>query len=128
NMEKMSALNHYCKLEVNDTKLTFTVKSSAGAVIETFDYNLAQTDVKDLVQNKLNESFDVYSVDHTVLLTNKRNMVGSYLVYDNWGKEVLKNNFSSISTNLNLKKHGIYFVRILAEGTFIVKKIVVGKD
>jgi hypothetical protein len=126
NMVKMDGSNHYCKIDIKNNTLTFTAKKSNGAIIETFNY--VQTGFTGLInvkQNKLNDSFSIYSNDHKIVMSNKLNLIGTYVLYDNWGREIIKKNIEGNSTNITIKTHGVYYIRINAEDSFIVKKVVV---
>lgn len=51
-------------------------------------------------------------------------MKGFYNVYDNWGQEITGEELSEALNNVVLKVPGVYFIRIHAEGSFIVKKVI----
>ena len=126
NMVKMDGSNHFCKIDINNNTLTFTAKKSTGAIIETFNYvKSGYTGLVNVIQNKLNDSFAIYSNDHNIVLSNKLNLIGNYVLYDNWGKELVKKNIEGNSTNITIKTHGVYYIRINAEDSFIVKKVIV---
>jgi hypothetical protein len=47
-------------------------------------------------------------------------------VYDNWGQEIVQKELAEISNKVTLKVHGVYYIRIHAEDSFIVKKVIFG--
>jgi hypothetical protein len=126
NILKMDKSNHFCKLDINKNVLNFTAERSDGSIIETFDYVSTVSDVIDVKQNKLFDSFSAYSKENSIIILNKLNLKGFYTVYDNWGQEIVQKELAEISNKVTLKVHGVYYIRIHAEDSFIVKKVIFG--
>ena len=127
NILKMDKSYHFCKIDINKNVLKFTAERSDGTIIETFDYvNSNVNGVIDIKQNKLSDSFSTYSKGNSIIIMNKLNLKGFYTVYDNWGQEITQKELSETSNNVTLKAHGVYYIRIHAEDSFIVKKVIFG--
>ncbi len=128
NIVKMDKSYHFCKMDIDKNILKFTAERTDGSIIETFDYvNTNVSAIIDLKQNQLSNSFSAYSKDNSITILNKLNLKGFYIVYDNWGQEIIQKELTGDTNQVSMKVPGVYYIRINAEDSFIVKKVLFGK-
>jgi len=121
---KISKTNHFCKVEIDGDSLTFTAISKDGSIIETFRTGQIPDAVIEKREN-LSDYFKVFSSGNYVKLINEKHIMGSFSIYDNWGRKISESKLRYQKNSTPVDMPGIYFVRIDFEGKQIVKKVLV---
>jgi hypothetical protein len=121
NIVTAEAAYHFCKIDIDDNNLTFTVIRANGTEIESINL----TNSTDVSEIQADFNLKIFNQNGKVNIHNQENTALNLSVINNIGQYVLDKNLKS-GDNILMLKRGVYFFRITNnENIVVVKKILV---